>query len=194
MFRFSHSKKKNNTDRELLESYQESRNLEILGELYNRYVHLVYGVCLKYLKDQEKSKDAVMQIFEKLIDEAFIKDIDNFQGWIYVVSRNHCLMELRKERKKVLTGINEEISDEFFMESSAEMHLLSEEWLDRMDGQLEKCLKQLPDAQKTCIELFYFKEKCYREIAEITRYELRMVKSHIQNGKRNLKNCLEKHS
>ena len=63
-------------------------------------MHLVYGVCLKYLKEREESKDAVMQIFEKLIVEIPKHNIENFSSWLHVVTKNYCLMQLRSDKSQ----------------------------------------------------------------------------------------------
>jgi DNA-directed RNA polymerase specialized sigma24 family protein len=57
---------------------------------------------------------------------------------------------------------------------------------------LERCVEQLPEKQKLSIDLFFLKEKCYKEIVEFTGFSLNDVKSYIQNGKRNLKICMDK--
>jgi RNA polymerase sigma factor (sigma-70 family) len=178
---------KNLSDEELVSRYQESESLEIVGELYNRYTALVYGVCLKYLKDREESKDAVMQIFEKLIESLKTHHVKQFKGWLYVTARNHCLMQLRSQKGKKF----EEISP-FLMESGEELHLQDGPEIEFDLSRLEKCMETLPDEQKRCVRLFYLEQKSYKEIAEMTGFDLSHVKSYIQNGKRNLKICMDK--
>jgi RNA polymerase sigma factor (sigma-70 family) len=73
------------------------------------------------------------------------------------------------------------------------MNLNNESVLDQDMETLKKCIDQLKDEQKECIKLFYLEEKCYQEIAESTSYELKKVKSYIQNGKRNLRICMDQH-
>ncbi len=189
MFRLTRKGKRPMSDEELILRYRESDDPEIIAELYDRYVHLVYGVCLKYLKDREQSKDAVMEIFEKILTDLDRQKIKNFQGWLYVVARNFCLMKLRKSKKQIYIEWIDMISQDNFMENHMDMHLINK---DNDEGLiLGKCMQELPESQRKCIELFYYKEKCYKEIAEITNYDLKKVKSHIQNGKRNLKICME---
>ena len=160
--------------------------MEIPGELYARYMHLVYGVCLKYFKEREKSKDAVIQIFEKLVIE-----IRNFKSWLYVVAKNHCLMEIRKTEPGKIISIGDENEMASFMENEAELHPVDRE-PDEMDKQaLNDCIEKLKNEQKSCIRLFYFENKSYREICTTLNLEEKKVKSYIQNGKRNLKICLE---
>jgi RNA polymerase sigma factor (sigma-70 family) len=178
---------KNLNDEELIRLYKKSESLDIVGELYNRYTALTYGVCLKYLKDREESRDAVMQIFEKLITSLREHDVVQFKGWLYVMARNHCLMQIRAKKGKNF----EEISP-FLMETDPQPHLEGGPELETNLTKLEKCIEQLGNEQKQCVQLFYLQQKCYREITESTGFDMNKVKSHIQNGKRNLKICMEK--
>ena len=165
--------------------YKKEYDLDILGELYKRYTGLVFGVCLKYLKDREESQDAVMQIFEKLIKSLLEHEITHFKSWLYVTSRNHVLMQLRKKKTVSLENIPQS-----FMEFGAVEH--QEDALESNLTKLEKCIETLVEEQKACVSLFYLQSKCYQEINALTGYDLKKVKSYIQNGKRNLKICLEK--
>ncbi|MEE1884259.1 RNA polymerase sigma factor [Pedobacter flavus] len=178
------------TDTELLDAYRQSSDLEILGQLYARYMTLVYGVCLKYFKDEEKSKDAVMQIFEELVKKLKIHQVQNFKSWLHVTTKNYCLMLLRKESKYQISSIDDEIMEMEDFEHPIVIEDIKEEKLSIM----EKCLETLTPEQKISVELFYLKEKCYKDISSITGFELLKVKSYIQNGKRNLKICIEKNS
>ncbi len=177
------------TDEELLQRYQSTQNLEWLSALYLRYTSLVYGVCLKYLKDRDEAKDAVMQIHEKLITSLLQHKVSNFKSWLYVNARNHCLMQLRSQKGK----IKEEISP-FVMENGLGSHPDSDRDEPDMENnisRLEKCIETLAGPQQDCIKLFYLQEKCYKEVADETGFDLGQVKSYIQNGKRNLKICME---
>lgn len=170
-------------DLELIAHYQKSHQSKYVGELFNRYAHLVLGVCLKYLKNSDESQDAVMQIFEKLLEDLKHQNIQNFKSWLHVVSKNHCLMKLRK-KQKVTTG-------EAF--EHAERTLEATNNIDEVEvkeehlSQLEQAIEELKPEQRNCIKLFYLEKKCYQEVAENTGYSEKQVKSYIQNGKRNLK-------
>jgi RNA polymerase sigma factor (sigma-70 family) len=176
-------------DAALITQYKASADLELLGVLYGRYMHLVFGVCLSYLKDEELSKDAVMQIFEELIVKVKVHEIQNFKSWLHVVSRNHCLMLLRKQSKNNTVPI-----DESFMENTELVHLDFADTKEQQLSVMESCMGTLNEPQRICVDLFYLQEKCYKEIVEITGYDMLQVKSYIQNGKRNLKICIEKNS
>lgn len=176
-------------DLTLVASYQQSGDLAILGTLYNKYMHLVYGVCFNYFKDEELSKDAVMQIFEELVTKVRVHQILNFKSWLHVLARNYCLMALRKQAKNTTVSL-----DDNFMESDSFLHLDVEDVKEQKLNTMEKCMETLSEEQRVSVDLFYLQEKCYREVADITGYDMLKVKSYIQNGKRNLKICIEKNS
>ncbi len=178
------------TDEELITEFNRTGDPEVLGELYSGYMYLVYGVCLKYLRDREESKDAVMQIFEKLMVEIPKQKIENFRSWLHVVTKNYCLMQLRSQKSQNEKLIEWADYSLHFMEYSSDVHPIDEEEPDMEKG-LADCIERLKDEQKECIKQFYFKNRSYIEIANITGLEEKKVKSHLQNAKRNLKLCLE---
>ena len=176
-------------DAELIRRYKTSGDLDVLGQLYNKYMHLVFGVCINYLKDEESSKDAVMQIFEELIQKLKVHEVQNFKSWLHVLTRNHCLMAIRKNSK------NETVSlEDTFVENTDFVHLDMDDTKESKLSVMEKCMEKLPEEQKVTVDLFYLQEKCYKEVADITGYDMLKVKSYIQNGKRNLKICIERNS
>ena len=180
------SKRSTPEDLELIKQYKVSGDMEILGQLFSRYTSLVLGVCLKYLKDREEAKDTVMQIFEKLVQGLKDHNVENFKSWLYVSTRNHCLMYLRAGKGK----FREELSPEL-MESELFLHPEEEPEKEQNLTKLEKCIEQLGEEQKRCVQLFFLKEKCYKEVTSLTGFDLNKVKSYIQNAKRNLKICME---
>jgi RNA polymerase sigma-70 factor, ECF subfamily len=183
--------KKDESEEFLLKEYKSSGDLEVLGILYSRYMHLVYGVCLKYLQNRDDAKDAVMQIFEKLITELRQHDIKQFKSWLYVLTKNFCLMQLRSQKTTERRINNYKMDHVKSVESMLELHPIDKDDAEK-DLPLKECLAKLNDEQQICIRLFYFENKCYREIAESLNMDEKKVKSHLQNGKRNLKICLEK--
>ena len=161
--------------------------MSVLGELYQRYMELVYGVCLKYYKEPEASKDAVMQIFEELVSKLKKHEVDNFKGWLHQVAKNHCLMQLRTPRNMKTVEFNTEL-----MQSEENVHLNGVLEKEEHFKKMEFCLGTLTDKQQEAIRLFYLEGKCYNEITEMTGQDWNQVRSLIQNGRRNLKNCMEK--
>ena len=175
-------------DQQLLENFYRDRNNEWLGILLQRYTLLLFGVCMKYLKNEEDARDSVQQIFLKSITELHKYKVDYFKSWIYMVAKNHCLMKLRDKQGKIPVELTEN-------------HITTpEETTDRQDvlndeityELMNNSLEELNKEQKRCVTLFYLEKKSYNDVSEITGYSTMQVKSHIQNGKRNLKNILEK--
>ncbi len=177
----------NSTDKELLVAFKASGDINLLSTLYQRYMDLVFGVCLKYFKDTERCKDAVMDIFDELNTKLRVYEVDNFKGWLHVLARNYCLMQLRSPRNIKTTEFNP-----MLMYSEQNTHLKVEA-LEKEENfkKLEQCIETLPDEQKQSVMLFYLKNKCYNEIAAITGFDWNKVRSYIQNGKRNLKICMD---
>jgi len=172
---------------ELVEEFRKTGNLEVLGALYSRYMELIYGVCLKYLKDPENAQDAVMNLFEELIVKVPKHEIDHFKAWVYTVAKNHCLMRLRSEKRRPTVKMDADV-----MQSEPDWHLNGELENEQNIKQLEFCLGQLIPEQRRVIELFYLEKKCYNEISASTGLDWNKVRSFIQNGRRNLKICMEK--
>lgn len=177
------------SDKELINLYKQSGDLSVLGELYQRYMELVYGVCLKYFKEPETAKDSVMQIFEELVVKLKRHEVENFKGWLHQLSKNHCLMQLRTPKKMRTVEI-----DPNLMQSEENVHLNGVLEKEENFKKLEYCIGTLTEDQRNVIKLFYLEQKCYNEIVEITKQDWNQVRSFIQNGRRNLKNCMEDRS
>ncbi len=175
------------TDKELVALYKESGDMAVLGELYQRYMELVYGVCLKYYKEPETAKDSVMQIFEELVSKLKKHEVENFRAWLHQVAKNHCLMQLRTPKNLKTVEFKTEV-----MQSGGEVHLNGVLEKEENFKKLEYCLGTLTDEQREAVKLFYLDGKCYNEIVELTGKDWNQVRSFIQNGRRNLKLCMEK--
>jgi len=175
-------------DAELLERFNSDHDNEWLGILLQRYTLLLLGVCMKYLKNEEEAKDSVQQIFLKVIQELQKYKVEYFKSWLYMVAKNHCLMKIRERQGKMTTEISDRITatpqEDFDRQSLIED--------DQAIGFMEEALTELSDEQRQCVTLFYLQKKSYHEVSAQTGYSMLQVKSYIQNGKRNLRNLLEK--
>lgn len=174
-------------DHKLLELYVKTHNLDYFGELYRRYIPLVYGLSLRYLQNSAEAEDAVMDIFEQLVPKVERYNIREFRTWIYSVARNHSLQLLRKKKREIPIELVEPV-----MESEEFLHLLDGEGNNPELEALQKCMEELPEEQRVSIKLFFMEERSYAEIAELQKFTLNGVKSYLQNGRRNLKNCIER--
>ncbi len=173
------------TDRELLMRFRGDHNNAWLGLLLDRYTMLLYGVCVKYLKEPEEARDAVQQIFLKVIVELHKYEVTYFSSWLYMIAKNHCLMKLRHKNYSV------PLSEDAGKFADRDETINEVELSFRLD-QLQSALGSLGAEQKICIEQFYLGKKSYQEIAEETGFSLLQVKSYIQNGKRNLRLIIER--
>jgi len=176
------------TDQELLEQFYAGHDNEWLGVLLQRYTLLLLGVCMKYLKNEEEAKDSVQQVFLKVIQELHKYKVEYFKSWLYMVAKNHCLMRLREKQGKFSTEINERQMAQPDEETDRQALLQNDHALELM----EVALKELHTEQQQCVTLFYLQKKSYQQISDETGYSMLQVKSHIQNGKRNLKILIEK--
>lgn len=182
------------TDADLLEQYRQGGDELLMGELYKRHMHLILGVCMKYLKDETRAQDAVMDIFEKLLTELRKQEIEHFKSWLYMVAKNHCLMQLRSGQtaQKHYNGYSQFFQQ--LMETDGAVHLNNEDGQEDIFRLLELGLSELKPEQQDCINLFYLEGKSYQEVEQITGFNDKQVKSYIQNGKRNLKLYIERNS
>ena len=148
---------------------------------------LVFGICLKYLKDSENAKDSTLAIFEELVLKLQKHEVTNFKSWLYQLSKNHCLMLLRSGKK--------------FSKANVDVELVQKDDWGHPDNGLEKeavfadmdhCLGQLNQEQRQAVELFYLQGKSYKEIEALAGWDINTVRSYIQNGRRNLKICMDK--
>jgi RNA polymerase sigma factor (sigma-70 family) len=174
-------------DKELLNKFYRDGNNQWLGIILERYTLLLFGVCMKYLKDEEEAKDAVQQIFLKVITEVQKYKVDYFKSWLYMIAKNLCLMKIREKQGRAPVEISNKIaaSEDTFSKTE----LLEK---DHTLSLIEEGLNELNTEQKLCVTLFYLQKKTYQQITDVTGYNLLQVKSHIQNGKRNLKLIVEK--
>ncbi len=181
---------KNHSDAELVELYQKTRDSRAMGELYKRYSHLVLGTCIKYLEDKEVCKDLTMDIFEWLVEELPTQQIQSFKHWLYKLTQNKCLTYLRTYHQEVAK--NDTIakkmkkSREILMENTQFSTLINRHPTKIGETELLDAVNSLSEGQKSCVQLFYWKKLTYKEIAAATGYDVSIVKSHIQNGKRKI--------
>lgn len=176
------------SDKEILQRYKISGKTEYLGELYNRYIPILYGVALKYLRDANKSQEAVMQVFTETVLQIGQSEINEFRFWIYAAMKNRCL---QLSKGKLTEAEDSEKIEE--RESDKIFRLFDEnEPETEQKKALKQCLKKLPVEQRIAIIRFYTEEMSFLDIADSTGYNLKQVKNHIRCGKHNLKICMAK--
>lgn len=177
-------------DAEIISLYKKTQDNMYVGILFERYAHLAFGVCMKYLKNEDDSKDAVLTIFENVLEDLKRFSIKSFGPWLHSVARNYCLMQLRKKKLVFNDEHGFQQAEATLLTIPNDMEFLNEKLTDEHLKYLDEAIEMLNDEQKRCIRLFYLAEKSYHQVAQETGYSLLQVKSFIQNGKRNLKNYL----
>jgi RNA polymerase sigma-70 factor (ECF subfamily) len=179
------------SDAELLQHFRKTADSKWLGWLFERYSLLVFGVCMKYLRNATDAQDATQHVFEKALGEVGKYEIPFFKSWIYSVGKNHCLMQLRSRSSK--PGTTDELPEETSAELLTDQELKMKELLmEEQSHHLKAALHELNPDQRICVEMFYLEKSSYHEIETKTGFSFSQVKSHIQNGKRNLRIILEK--
>ena len=176
------NKYKGISDEKLVHRYKTKPSMQIVGEFYKRYGHLVFGASMKFMKNKFDAEDITMSVFEALPDKIVKHDIRNFKPWLYQVTKNQCLMILRKKGR-----LTTEVSKHLQSEDQLQNKIVKENQLNILETEIEN----LNDEQSSCIKLFYLEQKSYQEISNILNMDIKKVKSSIQNGKRNLKIKLE---
>jgi RNA polymerase sigma-70 factor (ECF subfamily) len=174
------------SDEELLVLFRETKDEHYFAELYSRYVYLIYGLCLNYLKSATDAQDMVMELYEEIRQKAVKYDIRFFRAWIYSVAKNYCIGQVQKHRQQIFVPM-----EPFFMESDDFPALYNEDKKEAQYRILQKCMEKLPNSQQVSVKLFFIAGKSYADIVKITGFQLKRVKSCIQNGKRNLKICVD---
>jgi RNA polymerase sigma-70 factor (ECF subfamily) len=166
--------------------FRKTNNADYFAELYSRYIPLTYGLCLNYLKTSGDAQDVVMELFEVIQQKVLQHEIQTFHTWLYSVVKNHCIKVLQKNNRQIYVSFQPA-----FMESDNLPALFDEDHKEENFQLLQKCMEKLPKTQHVSVKLFFVSDKSYADIAEITGFHLKSVKSYIQNGKRNLKICMD---
>lgn len=175
------------TDQELLERFYHEHDNQWLGVIFQRYTLLLLGVCMKYLRNEEEARDAVQQVYLKAMTELHKYKVTYFKSWIYMIAKNHCLMQLRNRGSRITTEVTENL-----MTEDEQQYSWQKIEQDRQLELMETSLEELNPEQKRCVMLFYLEKKSYQQITAETGYTMMQVKSHIQNGKRNLRIIMER--
>jgi len=190
----------NNSDEDLLVLYTLTNCSDYIRELYNRYVPLVYGLCLKHFRDAEKAGEVVVELFEMLLSEVPVHEIKVFKTWIYDFTNDYCSQMLQEDEKEEEDDEVDEVEEEEEQHFNADaveanfvLYLLEANGSKEEMKVLKHCLEKLPKPQKNTISMFFMEKMSYADIAEQTGYLLNTIKSHIQNGQISLKNSIEQY-
>ena len=174
------------SDEEIISLYKEKQWTGCIDELYQRYSHMVFGVCMKYVKQIENAEDLTLSLFTSLTEKLMKHQVQHFKSWLYVSARNSSLMFLRANK------LSQELKDDDILYDDGDQRLDEKLEQDELLERLTMVFDELKQEQRICIDLFYLQKKSYEEVSQITQYSMKEVKSHLQNGRRNLKLLIEK--
>ncbi len=182
------------TDEELVEGVKKG-NIDAFEDIVKKYENKVYGIVFHMMKNQNEVEDLAQEVFLKVY-----KNLDRFKGdsslytWIYKITVNLCLDELKK--RKNIIYLDEKISvedGEIDKELPSNERSQEELYEDKeLKENLHRCINKLPDKQKMMIVLRDIKGFSYDEIAEITNNKIGTVKSQINRARLKLKELLDK--
>jgi len=174
------------SDEDIISLYKEKQWNSCIDELYQRYSHMVFGVCLKYVKQTENAEDLTLSLFASLTEKLLQHQVQHFKSWLYVSARNSSLMFLRANK------MNQELKQDDLLYDDSDQRLDEKLEKDELIESLIMVFEELKQEQRICVQLFYLQKKSYEEVAKITNYSMKEVNSHLQNGRRNLKILLDK--
>jgi len=169
-----------NDESSLLQKYIKTKNLAHLLDLYKPYMHLVYGLAFKFVREPKQSQEIVYCIFKKLIKEVKKQEIRVFGSWLYALSREYCVKWRQRSRseagKVIALGGSSSTPITFYDEDDEAF----EAELSSMEDEINNLKKE----QEKCLQLFFKEQKCFQEIAKITGWDVSLIKRHIRNAKR----------
>jgi len=171
------------TDEQLFAEFIKTKDRQLLATLFRRHMALVLGVCKKYIAVKTAAQSATLEIFERLYDSEPKFEIKDFKSYLHLLSKDYCLTKTSGEK----SGVSE--ISEVDIEKLTKIHPIDQQSIK--EESIEKCLKDLKNTEKQCVQLFYLKHKSYLEISQQLNLTIAAVKTHIQQGKLALTNCIE---
>ena len=151
-----------------------AQNIE---ELYERYKKMIYRVSFSYLNNTEDTKDAVSEIFLKMMQKKInFKTAEHEKAWLLRTTINYCKNFLKNWRRK-----NVNIDDYVNIEGASPFK----------DDEVLKTVMELPDKYKYVLHLHYYEGYTSEEISKILRKPHSTVRYHLQEARKILKGVLE---
>ncbi len=177
-----------NSDQDLLFRYRVKNEQIALGALFRKYMEDVFKICFHYIKCDQTAEDQTMEVYRKVLEACKKYEIENFKAWLITITHNHCKTYLSNRQKKQIA--HQKFQNSNNLETHTENLAFSKP--NESEDVLKKSLESLKECQYECLSLHYLDGYSYKEIEQITSFSLKNIKSHIQNGKKNLKKILSK--
>lgn len=161
------NRRENISDNDLIDRFKSSGDIYHLGELFCRYVHLVYGVCLHQTGKRQVAQDACMGVFEKVFLLVRVADIDDFRSWLFGLSNSYCL--LFNEEKGRIGFLKEKIGGNELLSFESPKEITSSYksvWLyyENSNSSIDY---EVSDDKRNVLNAFYKQEKCFDDLVEL---------------------------
>ncbi len=154
---------------------------EALSLLLPRYRDKVFRLCFSMLRDRALAEDVTQEIFLKVWRALPGYGAQaSLSTWIYAISRNTCLSELRRRKPTVSIDQDEESYD------SEVAALSAPEQDDSATVSVSQVLDQLPERYRQAVTLFYMEDKSYEQTAQSLGLPLGTVKALLHRARKRL--------
>jgi RNA polymerase sigma-70 factor (ECF subfamily) len=160
--------------------------------LLDRYWNEVYGFMLKRTENETDSEDIAIETFSKAFDKIATYNPEfQFNTWLIAIAKNVHIDMLRKKKSTIFVQITDEEDQQAYnvadTSPSVEDALITEQNL----SQLLQFIKELKPHYQEVIQLRYFQEMSYQEIAEQLAEPLSNVKIKLLRAKKLLAEIIE---
>ena len=173
------SKLKHLSDEEIVSLYVESQSNSYFEEIYERYSNKVYRKCYSFTYNQEKAEDFTHDIFLKLIFKiGTFKENAKFSTWLYSITYNYCMDQIRVDKKKKEVSFDENFDLEELNESEIDS-IRSED--------LVRSMSKISSDDKALLLMKYQDDFSIKEIAEMLNISESAVKMRLLRSKDKLK-------
>ncbi|MBP4138831.1 RNA polymerase sigma factor [Flavobacterium geliluteum] len=167
---------KNDLETYIKQCVQNDRGGQL--KIYQLFSPVLYGICLKYMKNEDDAKDVFQEafiiVFEKIHQYKFE---GSFEGWLKRIFINKLIETLNKKRK-----------ESFFLDVfDPDVNVTDEEELEIFPIEQEKLLeyiRDLPDQYRMVFNLYVFEKMKHKEIAELLKISEGTSKSNLNRAKR----------
>ena len=184
--------KKNNDITDLIEKAR-NKDEKAFNTLLNTYWSDIFRFQLSKTNNEDEAEDITIKTFSKAFDKIHLyNERYNFKTWLISISKNIFLDHLRKQRTETIS-INKKESEAYKIYDetpSAEDQLIIEQNL----AQLLNYLKQLKPHYQEIINLRFFREMSYKEMADKLNEPISNIKVKLLRAKKLLAGIIEKSS
>ncbi len=173
--------------RSLVRKYLDTKEANLLGEVYLLCEKKVFHYCLGYVKEKNMAKDITQDVFLKVLENlANLKNPDTFDSWLFTITRNQCIDYLKSNKlgKKVDEKELDNLEEEFFDEEAA---MDREKLLDK----LEEVVLGVPEEIKELVIARYFEKKSIKELQEQLNLSESAVKMRLTRARKLLAKLLD---